>query len=70
MSPKVVHDDDIAFAQRRRQDLLDIGKERRPIHRPVDDIGRGQPFDAQRGHECQRFPVTVRHARNETLATR
>ena len=29
-----------SLAQRRRENLLDIGEERWPIHRAVDDIGR------------------------------
>jgi len=67
---QVILEDDIAFAQRRREDLLNISEERWPIHRAVNDIRGRQAIDAQRGNKRQRLPVAVRHARNETLATR
>jgi hypothetical protein len=38
---------DVAFVQRRCEDLLDIGKERRPVHRTVDGIGCCHPIDTQ-----------------------
>ena len=67
---KIVHEDDVALAQRRREDLLDIGQERWPIHGTVDDIGCREAIDAQRGDERQRLPVAMRHARDEALAAR
>jgi len=70
VSAQVVHEDDIAPAQGRREDLLDVSQERRPIHRTVDDIGRREAVDAQRGNKRQRLPVTVRHARDEALTAR
>ena len=70
MGAQVVHEDDVALAQGRRQDLLDISQERRPIHRAVDDIGRREAIDAERGDKRQRLPVAVRHAGDEALAAR
>ena len=67
---QVVHEHGVAFAQRRREDLLDIGEERWPVHRAVDDIGRSEAIDAQGSNERQRLPVAVRDIRDETLAAR
>ena len=67
---QVIHEDDIAFAQRRREDPLNISDERWSIHRAINDIGRRQAIDAQRCNQRQRLPVAVRNTRNETLATR
>ncbi|MCP1838904.1 hypothetical protein ACVIHI_008177 [Bradyrhizobium sp. USDA 4524] len=70
VSAQVVHEDDVALAQGRRQDLLDISQERGPIHCTVDDIGRREAIDAQRGDKRQRLPVTMGHARDEALTAR
>ena len=70
VSAQVVHEDDVALAQGRYQNLFDISQERRPIHRTVDDIGRRKAVDAQRCNKRQRLPVTVWHARNEALTAR
>src|SRR5665213_374228 len=43
---QVIHEDDIAFAQRGREHLLNISEERWPIHRAVNDIRRRQAIDA------------------------
>jgi len=51
VSAQVIHEDDIAFVQRRREDLLNIGEERWPIHRAVNGVRRRQANDAQRGNE-------------------
>jgi len=40
--------------------LLDIGEERRSIHRAVDDIGCREAIDAQGSDQRQSFPVAVR----------
>ena len=48
---KVVHDDDIAAAQRRRQGLLDPGKESFAVDRAVEHAGRADPIVAQRGEQ-------------------
>jgi hypothetical protein len=41
---QVVHDDDVAGPQRRRQAMAEIGKERRAIHRPIDHPERVDPI--------------------------
>src|SRR6266851_9752306 len=43
---QVIHEDDMALAQRRRENLLNISEERWPIHRTVNDIRRRQAIDA------------------------
>ena len=43
---QVIHEDDIAFAQRRRENLLNVSEERWPIHRTVNDTRRRQAIDA------------------------
>jgi len=50
--------------------LLDIGEERRSIHRAVDDIGCREAIDAQGSDQRQSFPVAVRHAGDKALAAR
>jgi hypothetical protein len=67
---QVVHEDGVALAQGRRQDLLDISQGRRAIHRAVDDIGRREAIDAERGDKRQRLPVAVGHAGDEALTAR
>ena len=67
---QIVHEDDVALAKCRREDLFDIPEERRPIHGAVDDIGSGETIDAQRGYEGQRLPAAVRHASDDALAAR
>ena len=58
---KVVHDDDVARLERRRQGLLDIGKKALAVDGAVEDAGRGDPVVAQRGQEGGGLPVAVRH---------
>jgi hypothetical protein len=67
---QVVHEDDIALVECRRQNLLDIGEECRAIHRAIDDIGSRETIGAQAGDERHRLPVAVRHLGDEALATR
>jgi len=50
--------------------LLDIGEERRSVHRAVDAIGCRHPIDAQGCYQRWVFPVPVRHAGDKTLAAR
>ena len=42
MSGQIVHDDDVAFSKRWGELGLDIGFENSPVHRRVDDEGRGE----------------------------
>ena len=68
--PVIVHEDDVALLQGRRENLLDICNKCWTIHRAIDDIGRGHAIQPQGGDERQRLPVTVWHARDQPLATR
>ena len=57
---EVVEDDDIARAQRRDQDLLDVGEERRRVDRAVEDGRRAEAVEAQRRDDGVRLPVAAR----------
>ena len=57
---EVVEDDDIARAQRRHQDLFDVGEERRTIHGPIKHRGGAQPLKTKRGNHRVGLPVTAR----------
>jgi hypothetical protein len=67
---QIVHEDDIALFQGRRENLLDICNKCWPIHRAIDDIGRGHAIEPQGSDERQRLPVTVWHARDQPLTAR
>jgi hypothetical protein len=56
---EVIENDDVAGAERRDEHLLDVGEKRGIIDRPVEDGGRRQPLDAQRGHDRVRLPMAV-----------
>ena len=43
---EVVEDDDVAWAQGRHEDLLDIREKRGIVDRAIKDGGRGEPVDA------------------------
>ena len=53
----IVHQHHFARGKRRRQDLLDIGQERRPIERAVDRHRRVDAIPPQRGDERLRLPM-------------
>jgi hypothetical protein len=57
---EVVEDDDLAGAQRRHQDLFDVGEERRTINGPIKHRGRAQPLETERGDHRVGLPVTAR----------
>jgi hypothetical protein len=57
---EVVEDDDIARAQRRHQDLFDVGEERRTINGPIKHRGGAQPLKTKRGNHRVGLPVTAR----------
>lgn len=56
---EVIEDDDVAGAERRDEHLLDIGEKRGIIDRPVEDGGRREPIDPQRGDDRVRLPMAV-----------
>jgi hypothetical protein len=70
VAAEIVHDDDVAGGERRRQDLLDIGEEALAVDRSIDDAGCIDPVGAQCGEERQRPPAAPRDFRNQPLAAR
>jgi hypothetical protein len=67
---QVVHDDDVAVPQRRREQVLDVGDEGLAVHRPVEDHRRRNPVEPQAGHQRGRLPVAVRDRGAAALAPR
>ena len=57
---QVIGDHDVARAERGHEDLLEIGKKARPVDRAVEDGGRGQASDAQRGQKRTGLPAGAR----------
>ena len=57
---EIVEHNDIARAQRRHQDLLDVGEERGVVDRPIEDRRRGQLGGAERRDDGVRLPVAAR----------
>ena len=57
---EVIEDDDIARAQRRHEDLLDVGEKRRVVERTIEDGCGGEPVDAQGGDDGVRLPMAAR----------
>jgi len=68
--PEVVHDDDVAVDEGRRQDRLDVSAEDDAIDVAVDDEGGGDAVVAERGDEGRGFPVAVRHGGAQPLTAR
>lgn len=48
--------------------LDDPGQEIDGVDRPVEHAGRDDPVASQTSHEGQRFPMTMRHLGEQTLA--
>ena len=70
VSGEVVQDDNVAWLQGRDQDLLDIGQEPAAGHGTIQHHRRGHAGQAQTADEGRRFPMPVRDAGSQTLATR
>ena len=66
---EVVEDDDVTFAERRAQLLLDPLGKARTIDRLIEHEGRVDPVAAQGGDECHRFPVAIGHLGMEPLTS-
>ncbi len=65
---QVVHDHDIARLQRRAQDLLDVGQEPPPGHRPIQHHRCCEAAQAQTGDEGGGLPVPMQDAGAQPLA--
>lgn len=67
---QVVEDDDIAGAERRDEDLLDVGEKRGIVDRAVEDRGRSQPIDAEPRDNRVGLPVAARRVIAQAYAPR
>lgn len=67
---EVVEDDDIARAQRRDQDLFDVGEERRIVNGPIEHRRRAHPVQTEYGDHRVRLPVPARGVIVESGAAR
>lgn len=65
---EVIHDNDVAGAQRRSEHLFDISLETFAVDWTVEDARRIDASTAQGGHEGQGFPMAVRNLGMEPLA--
>lgn len=63
---QIVEDDDVTGAQCRDEHLLDVGQEGGIVDRTIEDSGRRQPLDPQRGHHRVRLPMPVGRVIAET----
>ena len=57
---QVVHDDDVARGERRREDLLDVSEETCAVDRTIKDRRGREASHAQRGQKRGRVPAPVR----------
>ena len=69
MDPQIVHDDDIAWLQRRHQHLLDVGQEQVSVDRTIDDERRGHAIATQCTNKGGGFPMSMRHGSDQAMAT-
>ena len=70
MRGEVVGDDDVAWCERRDEDLLDVGEKTVAVHGAIDDARRGQPRDAQARDKRARLPARQRRMIADALAAR
>ena len=68
VAAQIVEDDDVALAQRGREELFDIGPEERAVDGAVDDARFGQRLEPQRRKERQRAPAAVGGESEQSLA--
>ena len=57
---EIVHNDNVARPERRREELLDVSFEDLGVDRPIEDEWGDDSFEPQSGHESRRFPMAVR----------
>jgi hypothetical protein len=69
MGGQTVHDDDVAFCQRRDQGLFEPGQKDFAVHGPVNDVRRSDGVVAQARNEGCRFPMAARRASDQPLAS-
>jgi hypothetical protein len=68
MRRQVVHDDDVAWGQRRQNERVDTGDEGFAVHRPVEHQWRDHAGQPQRGDAGRHLPVSVRSIVDEPFA--
>ena len=68
VSRQIVHDDNVALFEGRGELGLDIGLEDSPVHRRVDDEGRGEGVATQSGDEGLGLPMPERSLGAQALA--
>ena len=56
---EVIEDDDIAGAERRHQDLFDVGEKAHIVDGAIEYRRGAEPLDRQRGDHRRRFPMTT-----------
>jgi len=59
MGRQVIHDDDVARAQRGREDLVQIGEKGVAIHRSIQESRCGQPIEAEGADKRAGLPVLM-----------
>ena len=65
---QIIHDDDIARAQGRSEDLPNIGAEDVAGQGTIEHVGGGDAGSAQASHQGGGFPVTMQHRGEQTQA--
>jgi hypothetical protein len=70
VSGQIIHHDEVARLERRRQLLLDVAEKHRPVHRAVDDGGGREASQPQRADEGRRLPVAVRDVADDALTAK
>lgn len=68
MGGQIIHDDDVAGAERWGQAFFDIDFEDVAVHRTIDDQRRNDPVVAQAGDKGCRFPMSMRDRGEEPFA--
>lgn len=69
MTAQVVHDHDIAWTQIRYQELFDPGQKTLAIDGAVEHARRDDAVTAKTRNEGQCLAMTVRHLRDQSLAS-
>jgi hypothetical protein len=70
VSAEIVHDDDVAVAQRGYEHPLDVSAKALAVDRPLQQPGCFDPVEPERGHEGRRLPTPMRDLGDEALTAR
>jgi hypothetical protein len=69
VAAEVVHNDDVAWREDGRENLLAISAEACAIDRSVDDAGRGEPVATQRRQKREGLPFPKRRFGDQAFAS-